>query len=160
MNKYVISETSQHVMKLRQLGASVQVVRSQMIYVVFKFNQDIEVEYVYNINKKNKYFLERIKPYPIPIKEFDTADDIVAIIAIDIDQFKNAVKSHKICDFININKNFHKTMMSFEDLFLYYNVPTKYVSKIKENIKEIDAIIKEATTESVRVFFDKEPENL
>ncbi len=160
MNKYVISETSQHVMKLRQLGASVKVVPSQMIYVAFKFNDDIEVEYVYNINKHNKYFLERIKPYPIPIKEFDTADDIVAIIAIDIDQFKSAVKSHKICDFININKDLHKSMMSFEDLFLYYNVPTKYVTKIKENIIEIDEIIKEATQESKRIFFGKEPENL
>ncbi len=160
MNKYVISETSQHVMRLRQLGASVKVVPSQMIYVAFKFNDNIEVEYVYNINKNNKYFLERIKPYPIPIKEFDTADDIVAIIAIDIEQFKSAVKSHKIRDFININKDLHKSMMAFEDLFLYYNVPTIYVAKLEDYIKEIDKLIIKASQESNRIFFGKEPENL
>ncbi|MGE0003535.1 MAG: hypothetical protein AB7S88_03640, partial [Candidatus Izemoplasmatales bacterium] len=94
MNKYVLSETNQHVMKLVQMGANVTVVSSQMVYVSFDITPEIKVSYVYNINKKNRYYLERIKPYPIAVKEFETADDICNIIKIDVEQFKNAVCSH------------------------------------------------------------------
>jgi len=100
MNKYVQSETNQHVMKLIQMGADVTVVSGQMVYVSFDINDEIKVSYVYNINKKNRYFLERIRPYPISVKEFETAEDICNIIKIDVEQFRNAVKSHNIHDFI------------------------------------------------------------
>nr|HPJ24259.1 hypothetical protein [Bacillota bacterium] len=80
MNKYVDSETNQHVMKLVQMGANVTVVSSQMVYVSFDITEDVKVSYVYNINKKNKYFLERIRPYPLPVRVFDSAEDICNII--------------------------------------------------------------------------------
>jgi len=160
MNKYVQSETNQHVMKLIQMGANIKVVSSQMVYVSFDITEEIKVSYVYNINKKNKYFLERIKPYPISVKEFETADDICNIIKIDIEQFRNAAKSHNIYDFIKINYELHNNILSFEDLFLYYNIDSKTLKEIKTNIDNIHRAITSAKTSSERVYFGKEPDYL
>lgn len=160
MNKYVNSEVNQHLMKLLQLGANVQVVSGKLIFVKFKLNNDVEVAYVYNINKHNKYFLERLKPYKLPIREFDSAADVIDIIKIDVEQFKNACNSHKIRNFININKDLHHTIKSFEDLFLYYNIPTECVTQLEDSLNDIKETIKKAANESNRIFFDKDPENL
>jgi len=160
MSKYVHTETKQHTMKLLQMGANVKVISSQMVYVSFDITEDFTVSYVYNINKHNKYFLERIKPYPIDLKEFDSTDDVVNIIKIDVEQFRTAVKSHKIHDFIKINRDFHDIILSFEDLFLYYNIGEQCVEKLLVNVKEIKQTIKDARIPSTRVYFGKEPEHL
>ena len=160
MNKYINSEANQHVMKLIQLGAAVQVVSGKMVYASFKFDQDVEVSYAYNINKNNKYFLERIKPYPLSIKEFENPEDVIELIKIDYDQFKNAVKSHNIKNFIGINNSLNKSIKAFEDLFLYYNIPSDCVDKINNNIKDINNIITKHSKEDNRIYFEKDPENL
>jgi len=160
MNKYINSEANQHVMKLLLLGASVQLVSGKMVYVKFQLENNIEVSYVYHINKKNNYFLERIKPYPLPIKEFCTAEEIIDIIQLDYFQYKNAVKSKNIREFIEINKDLHKSMKSFEDLFLYYNIPLESLNTIKKNISEVKALIAKGPESYERLFFDKDPENL
>lgn len=160
MNKYVRSETNQHTMKLIQMGADIKVISSQMVYVSFQITKNFTVSYVYNINKKNKYFIERIKPYPITVKEFNTAEDVINIIKIDVEQFRNAVKSHNIYDFITINRDFHNIILSFEDLFLYYNIEKENIDKLLSNIKEIKQIIENAKVADSRVYFKKEPEHL
>jgi len=160
MDKYINSEASQHIMKLLLLGANVQVVSGKTVYVNFKLNDNIEVAYVYHINKHNKYYLERIKPYPLAIREFDTDADVVDIIKIDYEQYKNAINSHNINHFININRTLHKSAKAFEDLFLYYNISDEVFSSIEKNIQNIHDTIKKASTESKRLFFEKDPENL
>lgn len=160
MNKYVDSEVNQHIMKLIQLGANVQVVGGKMIYVKFVLTNDCEVSYVYHVNKNKKYFLERIKPYPLPLKEFNCVKDVINIINIDLEQYRNACNSHNIRDFITINKELHHTIKAFEDLFLYYNIPTECVEKIKSNIDEIKSVISKNISDKNRIFFDKDPDNL
>jgi hypothetical protein len=160
MQKYINSETNQHIMKLIMLGANVQIVTGKTVYVKFKLKGDIEVAYLYNINKNNKYFLERIKPYPLSIKEFETTDDVVKTIQLDYEQFQNAVNSHNIKNFVDINKSLHKTIKQFEDLFLYYNLPANVVDDMREDILNIQKKITQSSTECSRVYFDKEPENL
>ena len=160
MNKYVLSETKQHVMKLRQIGADVNIISSQMVYVSFEINEFVKVAYVYNINKKGRYFLERIKPYPIPVREFTSAKDVYDIIKIDIEQFRNAVKSHHISDFIALNYKFHDTILMFEDIFLYYNLDASTIEEIKESVAKIHKTIAKAKETANRVYFKKEPDNL
>ncbi len=160
MNKYVDSETNQHVMKLVQMGANVTVVSSQMVYVSFDITEDVKVSYVYNINKKNKYFLERIRPYPLPVRVFDSAEDICNIIKIDIEQFKNAANSHNIYEFIQKSRDFHNIILMFEDLFLYYNVNPDIFKKLQDDIDDIYTTISDALKSSERVYFGKDPDNL
>ncbi len=160
MNKYVESEANQHVMKLIQMGADVKIVSGQMVYVTFDISKDIQLAYVYNLNRKNKFFLERIKPYPMPVKAFNTPDAICEIIKIDVEQFKNAMKSHHICKFIDLNLEFHKMLLTFEDLFLYYNVKAETFEEIKDHLDAIRKTIYDAKESIDRVYFKKNPDNL
>ncbi len=101
------AEVSQHTIKLQQLGAKVQVINSTLCYVHFDI-EGLEIEYVYNVNHKGNYFLERIKPYPLAIEEFDTEHDLVKLIQSDITKFKNALKSQHVERFISIAKQISK----------------------------------------------------
>jgi len=65
------AEVSQHTIKLQQLGAKVQVINSTLCYVQFDLD-GVQLQYVYNVNHKGNYFLERIQPYPLAIEEFDS----------------------------------------------------------------------------------------
>ncbi len=159
MKKYVNAEASMHEMKLLQMGAKVEQINSKMCYVRFAID-GIKVEYVYNLNSKNKYFLERIKPYKLPVKEFETESDIVKVIEVDIKQFIKASKSKNIHTFIDIANELNVILKRFEDLYLYYNVPQNEASKILERIKTLHNDISEVQDTSERVFFEKDPENL
>ncbi|QEK12416.1 hypothetical protein FQB35_08525 [Crassaminicella thermophila] len=159
MRKYVNAEASQHDMKLIQLGAKVEQVNSKMCYVKFNVG-GIELVYVYNINKKGKYFLERIKPYPLPLRVFECESDVVELIKIDLEQFKSAVNSRNINTFIEINSKLNRTIKQFEDLFLYYNIPKIEMEIIMKKIDEIQDEIQKAKNMSQRIYFSKDPENL
>jgi hypothetical protein len=159
MRNYINSQASQHEMKLVQMGADFKQVNSKLCYVKFHID-DLAVSYVYNINAKNKYFLERVKPYPIVSKEFENEEDVIKQIEVDIKQFKNASKSRNIHEFIEINRELYRSMKEFEDLFLYYNVPNEALRNILEQTKEIHKHVFDAQNISKRIFFEKDPENL
>jgi len=156
---YLNVEASQQEMKLIQMGAKVEQINSKMCYIKFVIG-GIPVEYVYNLNKKNQYFLERIKPYPLAIRSYEKVEDIVNVIEVDIRQFKNLVKSKNVRSFVDITKEFIGIIKRFEDLMLYYNVPADEVGVIMSKISEINQEITKTKETASRVFFDKEPENL
>jgi len=158
-NKYINAEIMQQSMKLKQMGADVTVINSKLCYISFDLS-GFKVSYVYNVNKKNRYFLERIKPYPLPLREFDSEDDVIEIIDIDLSQFKNAIKSHNIEEFINIARKLDSVFHKFEDLFLYYNLPEAEVKRLSDEILEFDRDIDRIKETSERICFDKEPEYL
>jgi len=159
MRKLMNAEVMEHNMRLRQMGADVQVINSKMCFVVFQVGE-IEVAYCYNVNKKGRYFLERTKPYPLALREFEKEQDVINIIEIDLEQFRNASKSHNIEGFISINRNMHQTLRKFEDLFLYYNVPSEEVDIIKARLEEINQEISKTKASAKRVYFKKNPDNL
>jgi hypothetical protein len=156
---YLNVDASLQEMKLIQMGAKVEQINSKMCYIRFVID-GISVEYVYNLNKKNQYFLERIKPYPLAIRSYEKVEDIVNVIEVDVKQFKNVVKSKNVQSFVNITNEFIDIIKRFEDLMLYYNVPADKVELIMGKIREINEEIKNTKETSSRVFFEKEPENL
>ncbi len=155
----ISSEATQHSMKLTQMGATVKQVNGKLCYVSFDLGY-ITLEYAYNINAKGKYFLERIKPYPLPIKAYDKEDDVIDIIEIDVEQFRNAVNSSHVNEFISISNKLHETIKKFEDLFLYYNVSAERVEQLFSDVEKINDTIIETKAKSVRVYTKKEPETL
>ncbi len=159
MRKMIDAEVTLQTMKLQQMGGKVQVINSKMCYVKFDLS-GFQVEYAYNVNKHGNYFLERIAPYPLPLREFDREDAVVEIIDIDLEQFKNAIKSHNIESFININRKMTQTIKQFEDLFLYYNVPAEENTIIFAKLQEIENEIQKTKDASQRIYFRKEPDNL
>ncbi len=149
-------EAEQHEMLLRQMGGEVLQLSARCCYVRFQVG-DFRLSYVYNINKSNRYFLERLKPYPLPLKEYDTEEDIIEMIRIDLEHFKNAAKSKNIDVFIKINQELNKTAKAFEDLFLYYNVETFHTDAILHKLDEIKDEIRKTVDDSERLFDDGEP---
>lgn len=158
MRNLINAEVMEQTMKLRQLGADVTVVNGKLCYVKFKVGNH-EIQYVYNVNKKGNYFLERTKPYPLPLREFEKEEDVIDIIEIDIEQFKDALKSQNIEDFINIGKDLNVSIRKFEDLFLYYNVPKENIQNIRQKLSELNKEIEISKNISKRVYFKKEPDN-
>jgi len=130
-------EVSQHVIKLQQMGAKVQVINSTLCYVRFDLD-GLEIGYVYNVNKNGNYFLERILPYPLVLEEVDTEHNVIKLIQADIDKFKNAQNSSHAEKFISIAKQIGKTFATFEDTFLNYNIPTEKVEKIYKKILALE----------------------
>ncbi len=158
-NKYLGAELLQQSMKLKQMGAEVAVINSKLCYVTFDVS-GFTVSYVYNVNKKGKYFLERIRPYSLPLKEFESEDDVIAIIEMDLSQFKNAIKSHNIDQFISVSRRLERVFHQFEDLFLYYNVPEDEMKRLEEEVAVFEKDIAGVKEKAQRVFHEKEPEFL
>lgn len=159
MRKLLNAEVMQHTIKLQQMGAKVQVINSKLCYVNFDIG-GFKIQYVYNVNSKGNYFLERIKPYPLPLREFENEADIIESIEIDLEQFKNAIRSHNIETFININRRLHKLLKKFEDLFLYYNLPAEDIENINKQLDSCELDIEKMKSKSERLYFRKNPENL
>lgn len=156
---YLKTEMSQHEMILNQMGGQVKIIKGIMCYV--KFNvKNIDVEYVYHINNVNNYFLQRISPYPMHIGTYANKDEILNVIKHDIAQFENASNSTVFEEFININKRFADTERHFEDLYLYYNIPHDMFKKLNDSLDEVENYIKNYTTQSKRIYFEKDPDTI
>lgn len=147
------------VKQLREMGAEVISVQGVMFFVKFML-EDLKVVYLYRINTYNNYYLERIKPYPSTAGTFKTEEEVVDMIQIDIEQFKNAMKSKNFDLFIEIITTMCGAVRNFEDLFLYYNVTREELENIKKEIEKIKDIIRYATEHDKRVFLKKEPDTL
>ncbi len=159
MKKMIKATEIHQTMKLRQMGADVEVINSKLCYVNFKIN-NIEVAYVYNINKKDEYFLERIKPYPLPLKAFANEESVVETIAIDIDQFKNLAASNNLTDLIEFLKQMKLAINKFEDLILYYNVSKEDINEFQSILTSLNKKIDHSKDQSERLYFKKNPDFL
>ncbi|QCX34252.1 hypothetical protein FDN13_11380 [Caloramator sp. E03] len=148
-----------HEMMLRQMGAEVTCFLGKQCFV--KFNKDgYEITYTYNINLKNKYFLQRIKPYPMSAGVFENLKDVVEMIKIDVEQFENVIKSGKFDKFLDINIKILEAARNLEDLFLYYKVDENVFDDL---LKQIDIVKKKISDNAIpdkRVYFKKDPESL
>ena len=80
---------------LRQMGAtSIKEVRNGILYIAkFELSDDLRVTYVFDVTKRNKYFLQRVEPYPMSHGDFDGADEVIDFIRRDISKFQSAKNS-------------------------------------------------------------------
>ncbi len=144
--------------ELRKLGAKVISIQGLMIYVKFKI-KDTKIEYIYHIKPDNTYYLERIKPYVMAVGDFEREEDLVELIKIDTEQFKNAMGSKNFKDFIEIDEKISKLVRMFEDLYLYYNIPKDDLKDIKVEVDTILDKIIGIKNKSKRVYHKKDPES-
>lgn len=145
--------------ELKALGARVLDIQGIMFYVKFKIN-NTKISYIYHLKPDNTYFMERIKPYTMPIGDYATEEEIVDLIKIDIEQFRNAMNSHNFDNFIKVDNNISKLVGIFEDLYLYYNISEEDLISLNGEIKHVLETIKTIKSKSDRVYFKKEPEML
>lgn len=134
-------------MKLTQIGADVTSLHGIISFIRFRFDQT-ELLYVYNINAKNKYFLQMVKPYPSASGVFSKPQQIVQYIKDDIKQFKNASNSNVFSEFVAVNQNLYDSAQKIKDVFMSYNVPKDSMLKIKEKADEILDLLNEIKSTS------------
>lgn len=123
---------------LRQIGASeIKKVIGILYFIKFNLENNIEVSYTYNINAKNKYFLQRIKPYPIPQGTFINEHKIVEFIEKDLIKFHNAMNSRNFNLFLNATNKINLAASNLENLFLNYNVNSEDFIRLDKELNDI-----------------------
>lgn len=138
--------------RLKQLGTHhINHIISHLYFIIFEFEPNIEVSYVYNINAKNQYFLQRISPYPLPKGLFSSQDEIVAFIEKDIAQFKNASNSSNFKRFLDINNTFNHVEQTMEHLFLNYNVPKENIDLVHQKLADLNLELQKAKSKSTHI---------
>lgn len=155
MRRLLDAELSVNTMKLEQEGGIVKIIESKTCYVKFMVD-GVKLSYVYNINKDGKFFLERISPYPLPVREFDLEGMVVDLILFDVEQFRNASKSKNMKRFIDMSQQIANTIKSFEYLFLYYNVDKEDLEAMQKKLDELRDMIKLTGEKAKRIYFKED----
>lgn len=127
-------------MQLTQMGAKVTSLHGLVSFIQFDLNQT-ELFYVYNINAKNQYFLQMVKPFTTGAGIFSKPQDIVQYIKNDLQQFQNASNSNVFSEFTCVNQALYCTIRDIKDVFMTYNVPREKMLQIKEKIDEVSALL-------------------
>ncbi|MCI1965991.1 MAG: hypothetical protein LKJ17_07680 [Oscillospiraceae bacterium] len=127
-------------MTLTQMGANVTSLHGIISFIRFRFEQT-ELFYVYNINAKDQYFLQMVKPYPAAAGLFSHPQDVIQYIKSDIKQFKNASNSNVFGEFVTVNQNLYDAAAKIKDVFMSYNVPKAEMLKLKEKAEEISDLL-------------------
>lgn len=129
---------------LRQAGASKVIEASSAMYLVeFNLTDKLTVSYIYNITNKEKYYLQRIKPYPIPQGKFADEQEIAAYIIKDVNKFRNAILSSNFQTFLDVTKKVSTVTDRIEELFLNYNVNGTDLMILNEKIDTLISTIDE-----------------
>lgn len=124
---------------LRQLGATaIKEINSVMYLAEFKLTEKLTVSYVYNITHNDKFYLQRVEPYPIPRMKFAGEQEIVRYITRDVQKFRNAANSSNFNTFLCVTEKVSTITDCIEELFLNYNVPGEDLTMFH---KQLDALI-------------------
>lgn len=138
--------------RLRYLGATdIQAVQGTLYFVTFKFEDNIEVSYTYNINTKNKYFLQRIKPYPLPEGIFSDEEQVVEFIKRDFKKFKNAKNSRNFSQFLELTNTMNLVLHDMESFFLNYNVDRQHIDQLIRDLSKMRTTMEESKKGSEHV---------
>lgn len=130
---------------LRQLGASsIKEIRNGILYIAkFELSNDLCVTYVFNVTKRDKYYLQRVSPYPISHGDFDGPDQVVDFIRKDIRKFRNAHNSHNFPKFLETTDAMVRLSHAVELLFLERNISA-------EDLDSLAAVWTQRSTRSRR----------
>ncbi len=126
---------------LRQLGAtSIREIHSMMHIASFTLEDGVEVVYVFNITKGNQYYLQRMRPYPLPWGVFADTAQITRFIKEDIAKFRNAAHSSNFNRFITMAENVNMLVGQLEELFLNSNVDSNEFHDFDQQLDHLLAL--------------------
>ena len=138
--------------RLRYIGATaIKKINGILYFIEFKIDDTLKVSYTYNINSKNKYYLQRIKPYPISQGIFDKEYEIVSFIEKDVKKFINAKKSNNFDLFLKIINELNMINFDIEKLFLNYNIDKTDLEKVKYKLDNILKSFKDSENRSPKI---------
>ena len=145
---------------LRQLGAKkITKCSGNLYFIKFVLDNNFKVLYTYNINDKNKYFLQRVEPYPIPQGTFSSEIKVVDFIKKDLRKFKQGLKSEHFDHFLEATSSANKFIQELDDYYLNYQFNedvledsiTDSLIKINKDIEELNKKIIELKNNSKKI---------
>ena len=122
---------------LRQLGAThISETRNGIMYKVeFKLSDELTVTYVFDVTKHDKYYIQRIAPYPISHGDFASAEEVIEFVRRDITKFRNAMQSHNFPKFLDTANSMVMFTHAIELLFLERNIPESDMDTLRQSIE-------------------------
>lgn len=118
---------------LRQMGA-VSIKTSPAYISIAKFEiGELRLTYMYEVKDEHIY-LQRVDPYPMMIGKIYNDQQVVEIIAADLQKFKNAYNSSNFSRFLHIASDMSSINVEIENLFMRHNVS-------KADLERIDAMM-------------------
>lgn len=137
---------------LRQLGASdVKKVNGILYFIKFKLDDSIDISYTYNINSKNQYFLQRIKPYPLPQGAFENEYEIVTFIKKDLVKFNSAKNSSNFNLFKEVTNMTNSITTNMEFLFLNNKVSDYDFLELRKELNDVLDKIEKLKVDSPKI---------
>ena len=103
--------------------------------VEFKLSDDLTVTYVFDVTKHDKYYIQRIAPYPISHGDFASADEVIEFVRRDITKFRNAMQSHNFPKFIETAHAMVRFTHAVELMFLERNIPEEDMDAVRQSIE-------------------------
>lgn len=138
---------------LRQLGASsIKEIRNGILYIAkFELSDDLCVTYVFNVTKRDKYYLQRVSPYPISHGDFDGPSQVVDFIKQDIRKFRNAHNSRNFPKFLDTTDAMVRLSHAVELLFLERNISAEDLDSLAGRLEAAIDTIKEIREHSPKI---------
>ncbi|MDF2587899.1 MAG: hypothetical protein K0S41_1740 [Anaerocolumna sp.] len=140
-------------MMLTQMGAKVKSIHGLVCFVRFDIN-GTEIFYVYNVNAKDQYYLQKVLPYPVGAGVFTKPCEIVDYIKKDITLYKTAVKSSLFNSFTKVNLELHQIIHKMEETFMNYNVSDDMMTNVWKQLEQLNKTMDEIQHTSEKVVHD------
>ena len=137
---YVSAQQDNVAMLLKQLGADVKQINGLVCFVRFLVGGE-ELLYVYNLNAKDQYYLQRAMPYPMSAGVFPTTDAIAEYIENDLHAFQNAMNSGHFAEFVDLGRRVAAFSKGFEDAFLRYNISGDCFAEAQKNVAKLEHVL-------------------
>ena len=108
---------------LKQLGATdIKVFDSRMHIANFDLGNGLVVSYVFNITRKDKFFLQRMRPYAMVKGKYADQREIIEFIKDDITRFKMSSQLNNIDKYIELAEKTGSAYERMEHIFLHHKV--------------------------------------
>ncbi len=125
-------------LNLRQLGATViRVFPSRMHIVNFDLGDGFIVSYVFNITRKDKFFLQRMRPYAMVKGMYADQKEIIEFIKDDITRFKMAIQLNDADKYINLAERIGNLYERMEHIFLHHKVDDTTFDRLNAEFGEL-----------------------
>ncbi len=143
-------------LNLRQLGATdIKVFPSRMHIANFDLGNGLIVSYVFNITRKDKYFLQRMRPYAMVKGMYADQKEIIEFIKDDIARFRKSVQLNDVQMYINLNEKIYGIYERMEHIFLHHNVDAALLKKLTDEVERMAVEIEDIHKQSEIIDMNK-----
>lgn len=140
---------------LSQLGAKeIRNFSSTMHIVNFDLGDDLEVSYVFNITQKDKYFLQRMKPYAMVNGKYASQAEIIEFITDDISKFRKAKEINDADIYLKLAAEMDQIKLRTEHIFLNHDVAVKDFREILDEFNTVLERVELANKKSDKIEID------